>query len=83
MRKLEIAAATLLTFLFFSLGYAIEFLNTFVGRLFGLPGPYSDGPMAWVWFAINIVIIALVSWAFCRQIIRRAEKNTINESTFL
>lgn len=82
MRKLIVIASLALTVIMFGMGYAASFLITVIAMSFNLPGPYADSPIAWVWFALSLLIVFGVSFLFCRWLARRIERKIFLRNTF-
>jgi len=77
-----LAAAALLTVILYVVGYAVQFAITFLALSFDLPGPYSDTPMVWVWFAFGLSAAFGMSFGFCRWFARRIEKQVLSDRTW-
>ena len=82
MKRIILVAAIALTAILYAMGYAVEFVITALAMSLDLPGPYSDSPVVWVWFAVSLVTVFGVSLGFCRWFARRIEKKVVSESTF-
>jgi hypothetical protein len=68
--------------LIYGTGYGLEFLITVLAMSFDLPGPYSDSPVVWAWFALGVLAVFSISFGFCRWFARRIEKNLLLGATF-
>ncbi|MEL6487490.1 MAG: hypothetical protein AAFQ13_10155 [Pseudomonadota bacterium] len=82
MNRLLLLAAGALTIIIFLIGYALQFIVTFIAVLFDLPGPYADHPAAWVWFALNLGIVFAVAYLFCRWLAHKVEARVRITSEF-
>ena len=82
MNRLARKSAILLTVAMFITGYVAQFLTTAIPLWLDLPGPYSDGVFAWIWFALSVFIFWTVAFLFCRALIRLVEKRVRIERVF-
>lgn len=82
MNRLALKSALLLTAVMFITSYVAQFLTTVVPIWLELPGPYSDGVFAWIWFALNVLIFWTVAFLFCRWLARLVEKKVRMERVF-
>lgn len=82
MTKTNAIAASVLTLVMFASGYLVSFVVNVLAALFKVPGPYSESPVAWVWFVLSLLILFGMSMAFCVWFARIIEKKTRVESTF-
>ena len=82
MTRLVLVGATILTLIIIGIGYALEALDTFLAVWFDLPGPYSNEPEAWIWFALNLSIVFGIAFLFCRWLARRAQAKAMVDKVF-
>ncbi|MDZ4308693.1 hypothetical protein [Allopontixanthobacter sp.] len=82
MTRLVLIGTLVLSVILFGIGYAIEFIVTIFAMAFDLPGPYSDDPVAWVWFGVSLILVLIISFLFCRWFAKSIEKKFEAESTF-
>ena len=83
MKSLLAKASATLTLGILAIGYAIEFLFTVISMKLNLPGPYTNSPIAWVWFGMSVLIIFAASLAFCRWFAARVAQKSLADRTFL
>ena len=74
MRKLIVIWSIILTITMVASGYAAQFLTTVLAMSLNLPGPLSESPIAWLWFAVSVALLLTISFAFCWAFARQLEK---------
>ena len=82
MRRLILVSTIALMVILYATGYALELGITLLAMNLDLPGPYSESPVAWLWFGVSILTFFGVSLGFCHWFARRIKKLVITESTF-
>ena len=80
MRRSILLGTAVLAVILFAIGHAISFLVTVLAMTFDLPGPYSDDPIAWIWFGLSLLIVVVVSFLFCRWFARRIDKSKASKA---
>jgi hypothetical protein len=82
VKRLTIVAAIALMVILYVTGYALEVGITLFAMELDLPGPYSDSPVAWVWFGLSMLTFFGVLLGFCHWFARRIEKMVATKGTF-
>jgi membrane protein implicated in regulation of membrane protease activity len=74
--RLIAITSLILTAILFASGYVVVFVTSMIAIWFDLPGPYSDKPIAWLWLVLNVLMLFIISFVFCRWFARRVEKRS-------
>ena len=82
MKRVVWVGTFVLTIIIFVTGYAVEFLITVLAMALDISGPYSDDPVAWLWFGVSMPAVVAISFLFSSWFARRAEKKIRVERTF-
>ena len=82
MKRLTLVATIALMVILYVTGYALEIGITLLAMNLDLPGPYSESPIAWVWFGLSLATFFGILFGFCHWFARRVQKKVITESTF-
>lgn len=82
MKRLILVATIALMVILYVTGYALEVGITVLAMSLDLPGPYSESPVAWLWFGMSMLTFFGVLLGFCHWFARRIKRMVITESTF-
>jgi 4-hydroxybenzoate polyprenyltransferase len=80
--RLIALASLILTAVMFASGYIVVFVTSMLAIWSNLPGPYSSKPIAWLWLVLNVLMLFIISFVFCRWFARKIDKRNDSTGTF-